>query len=120
MEVKYDVKISAVGKFAQQFLDNNNSFILMNEGIRPNLADMVVSHTVGELANDIVEGDILKVGRTEMTVVKVGSAANQNIREEGHCTVVVNADGSMPGQIVVKGKIPPRLRIGNEVTFFTK
>lgn len=120
MEVKYSVKIVEVGKFAQQFLENNSSFILMNEGIHPNLADMVVSHNAGELASDIVVGDMLKVGRTEMEVVKVGSAANNNIRAEGHCTVVVNADGTMPGQIVVKGKITPRLRIGNEVTFYSK
>ena len=120
MEVKYDVKTTAVGKFVQQFLENNNSFVIMNEGIRPNLADMVVEHTVGELTADIVEGDILKVGRTEMKVVKVGEAANQNIRDEGHCTVVVNAEGTMPGQIIVKAKIPPRLRIGNEITFYSK
>ena len=120
METKYSVKISAVGKFAQEFLENNKSFILMNEGIHQNLVDMVVSHDVGELASDVVEGDMLKVGRTEMEVVKVGSAANKNLREEGHCTIVVNAEGSMPGQIVVKGKITPRLRIGNEIIFYTK
>lgn len=120
MEVKYEVKTTAVGKFVQQFLDNNSSFVLMNEDIRPNLADMVVSHTVGELSADIVVGDILKVGRTEMTVVKVGDAVNKNIREEGHCTVVVNADGTMPGQLIVKAKIPPRLRIGNEITVYSK
>ncbi|MBR6014178.1 MAG: PTS glucitol/sorbitol transporter subunit IIA [Selenomonadaceae bacterium] len=120
MEIKYEVKTSAVGKFAQQFLENNNSFILMNEGSHPNLADMVVSHTIGELSADIAVGDMLRVGRTELEVVKVGDAANKNIREEGHCTVVVNADGSMPGQIVVKGKISPRLRIGNEIVFYSK
>ena len=27
MEVKYDVKTTAVGKFVQQFLDNNSSFV---------------------------------------------------------------------------------------------
>lgn len=120
MENKYSVKITAVGNLAQQFLENNSSFILMNEGIHQNLADMVVSHEVGELSEDIVAGDMLKVGRTEMEVVKVGSAANQNLREEGHCTIVVNAEGSMPGQIVVKGRMTPRLRIGNEITFYTK
>ena len=41
MEVKYDVKTTAVGKFVQQFLDNNSSFVIMNEGIRPNLAEQV-------------------------------------------------------------------------------
>ncbi len=120
MEIKYDVKTTAVGKFVQQFLDNNSSFVIMNEKIRPNLSDMVVEHSVGELSADIVVGDVLKVGRTEMEIVKVGADVNKNIREEGHCTVVVNADGTMPGQVIVKSKIPPRLRIGNEITFYSK
>lgn len=120
MNVKYTSSITAVGKMAQEFLDNNSSFIIMNEGTHPNLDDMVVRHTITEVKEDIVVGDVLKVGRTEMKIVKVGDAVNQTLREEGHCTVVVNAEGTMPGQIVVKADIPPRLRIGNEITFYSK
>ncbi len=120
MTVKYESKITAVGKMAQEFLDNNSSFILMDEGKHPNLADMVVQHTVGELKEDIAEGDVIKVGRTEMKVIKVGSDVSKNVREEGHCTVVVNSDGTMPGQVVVKSDIPPRLRIGNDVVIYSK
>ena len=120
MTIKYEAKITAVGKMVQEFLDNNNSFILMDEGKYPNLADTVVQHTIGELKEDIVEGDIIKVGRTEMKIQKVGDAVNKNVREIGHCTVVVNAEGSLPGQIVVKSDIPPRLRLGNEVTIYAK
>lgn len=120
MEIKYSVKTTAVGKFAQEFLENNSSFILMNEGIHANLADMVISHNVGELSADIVVGDMLKVGRTEMEIVKVGNDVNKNLRAEGHCTIVVNAEGSLPGQVVVKSKITPRLRLGNEITFYSK
>ena len=120
MGVKYEVKMSVIGKLAEQFLENNSSFILMNEGLRPNLADMVVQHNAGELVEDIVEGDKLKVGNSDFKVLKVGENANQNLRAEGHCTIVVNAEGTMPGQIVVKGKIPPRLRLGNVIKFYTE
>ena len=120
MTVKYEAKVTAVGKMAQEFLDNNSSFILMDEGKHPNLADTVVQHTVAELKEDIAVGDVLKVGRTEMKILKVGDAVNKNLRDIGHCTVVVNGEGTLPGQIVVKSDIPPRLRIGNEVTFFSK
>ena len=41
MEIKYDVSITAIGNLARNFLTNNNSAILLDEGIRPNLADMV-------------------------------------------------------------------------------
>ena len=120
MTVKYESKITAVGKMVQEFLENNNSFILMDEGKHPNLADTVVQHTAAELKDEIVEGDRIKVGRTEMKIVKVGDDVNKNIRELGHCTVVVNGEGSLPGQLVVKSDIPPRLRIGNEVSIYSK
>ena len=120
MTVKYESKITAVGKMAQEFLDNNNSFIFMDEDKHPNLADMVVQHTVADLKEDIAVGDILKVGRTEMKVTKVGDAVNKNFREEGHITVVINDEAPLPGQIAVKSDIQPRLRIDNEIKFFTK
>ena len=41
MEVKYETTITAVGKLAHEFLDNNSSVIILNEGVHPNLSDMV-------------------------------------------------------------------------------
>ena len=120
MATKYESEIVAVGKMAQEFLDNNSSFIFMDEGKHPSLADMVVQHKVADLKEDIVVGDMLKVGRTEMKVTKVGDAVNKNFREEGHITVVVNAEAPLPGQLAVKSDIPPRLRIGNEIKIYSK
>ena len=120
MTVKYEVKVTAVGKDARPFLDSNKSFILMDENLRPNLADMVVQHTVAEVAADIAEGDNLRVGNTDFTVEKVGAAANANLRNGGHCTVVVNGTATMPGQIAVKGNVMPRLRAGDTVKFYSE
>ena len=120
MTVKYESKITEVGKMVQEFLDNNNSFILMDEGKHPNLADTVVQHTISELKEDVVEGDKIKVGRTEMKIIKVGDEVNKTLRELGHCTIVVNGEANLPGQIAVKSDIPPRLRIGNEVLIYSK
>lgn len=115
--VKYEVKMTNVGKDAPTYLQSNSSFILMNEKLRPMLADMVVEHTIAELAADIVVGDKLTVGKSEFEVTFVGDAANKNLKEEGHCTIVINAEATMPGQIAVKGPRPPRLRFGNVVRF---
>ncbi len=120
MQVKYETKMTAVGKDAPNYLSSNSSFILMNEKIRPALADMVVEHTIVELTADIVPGDKLKVGKSEFEVVTVGDAVNKNLREEGHCTIVVNGVATMPGQIAVKGVRPPRLRFGNEIKFYAE
>ena len=118
--VKYEVKMTNIGKDAPAYLSSNSSFILLNEKIRPALADMVVEHTVSELVAEIVAGDKLKVGKSEFEVTFVGNAVNKNLREEGHCTIVVNGEATMPGQIAVKGVRPPRLRFGNEIKFYTE
>jgi len=120
MQIKYQTKMTAVGKDAPTYLSSNNSFILINEKIRPALSDMVVEHGVAELTADIVVGDKLKVGKSEFEVVTVGENVNKNLRDEGHCTIVVNAVATMPGQVAVKGVRPPRLRFGNDIIFYAE
>lgn len=120
METKYEVTVTAIGSLARTFLENNNSAIILDEGVRPNLADMVIEHTPGDLAADIVKGDKVKFGNHEYSVIRVGDVANDTIREEGHCTLVFNAEGSMPGQIILKGSSVPVLSPGAKITFFKK
>ena len=62
MEIKYDVSITAIGNLARTFLENNKSAILLDEGIRPNLSDMVIEHTPSKLEEDIKKGDKLLMG----------------------------------------------------------
>ena len=118
--IKYEVQITGVGKDAQRFLDSNSSFILMDENIHPNLKDMVVSHTVGTLEGEIKVGDKLQVGNSDFTVTKVGDNVNRDLANGGHCTIVINKEGTMPGQVSVKGKIMPRLRLNNIVAFYSE
>ena len=120
MDIKYDVTITAIGNLAKTFLTNNNSAILLDEGIRPNLSDMVLEHTPGKLEEDIKKGDKLLMGGIKYNIEKVGDAVNQNLKEEGHCTLVFNAEGSMPGQIILKGPSLPVLTVGAHITFTKK
>jgi PTS system glucitol/sorbitol-specific IIA component len=120
MDIKYDVAITSIGNLARTFLSNNSSAILLDEGIRPNLSDMVLEHTPGKLEEDIKKGDKLLMGGIKYTIEKVGDAVNENLREEGHCTLVFNAEGSMPGQIILKGPALPVLTVGAHITFTKK
>lgn len=120
MDMKYDVSITAIGNLAKTFLSNNNSVILLDEGIRPNLSDMVIEHTPGDLKEEIKKGDKLLMGGIKYTIERVGDAVNENLREEGHCTLVFNAEGSMPGQIILKGPDLPVLSVGAHITFVKK
>lgn len=118
METKYDVTITAIGGLARTFLEDNNSAILIDEGVRPNLADMVIEHTPSDLKEDIVVGDRLTVAGAKFTVERVGDVANDTLRDEGHCTLVFNAAGNMPGQIVVKGPRLPVVSVGAKIFFY--
>jgi PTS system glucitol/sorbitol-specific IIA component len=115
--MKYEVTITAVGSLARNFLENNNSIILLDEGLRPNLSDMVVQHTNSTMKGDIKVGDSLTVGQSDFKVVQVGEVANKTLKKEGHCTLVFNSEGSMPGQIILKGPVMPRTRVGDKITF---
>ena len=120
MSVKYEVSVTAIGKLARKFLETNNSVILLDEGAHPNLAEMVIEHTPGELTADIVAGDTLSIGKQKYKVVRVGENANDTIRESGHCTLLFNAKGSMPGQIELEGGAVPPLSQGQKFAFAGK
>ena len=107
--MKYEASITSIGNLARNFLESNRSIIILDEGIRPNLAEMVVAHTKAELKEDIVAGDTLIWGKHAFSITSVGEDANKNLRDEGHCTIVFNGDNNMPGQISIKGDIEPRL-----------
>ena len=120
MNVKYEVSVTAIGKLARKFLETNNSVILLDEGAHPNLAEMVVEHTPSELASDITAGDTLAIGKQKFKVTRVGENANDTIRESGHCTLLFNAKGSMPGQIELEGTAAPSLSQGLKFVFSGK
>jgi glucitol/sorbitol PTS system EIIA component len=113
--MKYASNITAIGNLARKFLNNNNSVILLNHGLRPNLADMVVEHAEAELKGDITVGDTLLWGSTSFKIISVGETVNENLRLEGHCTIIFNAEGSLPGQIIVRGNGLPNLAVGTPI-----
>jgi len=120
MELKYDIVITGIGNLAKAFLAGSNSVILMDEGVRPNLSEMVVEHTPGELTEDIQVGDKLLIGGGKFSIIKVGDQVNANLRQEGHCTIIFNAEGTLPGQMIVKGTTKPVLSEGAHISIEKK
>ena len=115
--MKYEATITSIGSLADSFLLNNNSMVLLDEGIHPNLAEMVIQHTSSRIIGEIKPGDKATIGRSKFTVIQVGETANQSLNDEGHCTLVINAKGTMPGQIILEGPALPRLKVGDKITF---
>ena len=120
MSVKYEVSVTAIGKLASKFLETNNSIILLDEETHPNLAEMVIEHTTSELKGTITVGDTLTLGKQKYKITRVGENVNETIRENGHCTLLFNTTGSMPGQIELEGSAVPPLSVGVKFTFCGK
>ena len=106
--MKYEATITSIGSLADSFLLNNNSMIL---------AEMVIQHTSSRIIGEIKPGDKATIGRSKFTIIQVGETANQSLNDEGHCTLVINAKGTMPGQIILEGRALPRLKVGDKITF---
>ena len=93
MAVKYEVSVTAIGKLARKFLETNSSIILLDEGAHPNLAEMVIEHTSGDLKSDITVGDTLTLGkqkynasvRTRMTRSATAGTARCSLTQRALC-----------------------------------
>lgn len=116
--MKYEATVTAIGDSVLSFMKIRDSLILFDKDVPPAYENMVISHTKGELAEDIVPGDRLIIADREYTVTDVGQVANQTLREHGHVTLVFNQEKTeMPGQIALKGGHAPRIMIGDVILF---
>lgn len=117
--MKYSVKIVKVGEIVKELLDKD-MLILFNENVPEELAEMSVLHTICELKQDIVVGNIVKIGDLEYEVVAVGKNANKTMRELGHCTFKFKdcKIPDLPGVINLKGKKLESIKIGDEIFIF--
>ena len=113
--MKYEATITSVGSLARAFLPKNSSVILMDQGKRHKLAEMVVQHSVSKLVEDIEVGDTLLIGNDSYAITSVGADVNANMKSEGHCTLIINGTGSMPGQLILEGDNLPRLAAGEKI-----
>ncbi|WP_302801098.1 PTS glucitol/sorbitol transporter subunit IIA [Mitsuokella multacida] len=117
--MKYHVVVTRIGNFVLQLLQTQDRLIIFNKTVPYPYQEMVVAHTVSELKEDIVPGDTLLMGGYEYSVTAIGDTALEDLRKNGHVTIVFSGKDSVeqPGQIMVKGKYMPRLMVGDEIIF---
>lgn len=114
--MKYEVTITSIGNLANTFLQNNKSLIILNQKTFPNLSDMVIEHTEGNINGEISVGDTLTIGIQSYEITGIGEKAIVNLHEDGHCTIVFNKEIELPGQIAVSGDAAPRLSLGDRIS----
>ena len=110
--VKYSVTFTAIGDFALQLLRTRGSLIIFDKGVPLAYENMVLTHTKGDLAEDVTPGDTVLVAEREYS-----SDANKNLREHGHVTLrfAENDDGEelQPGDVLLMGERFPRIMVGD-------
>ncbi|MBA5851609.1 PTS glucitol/sorbitol transporter subunit IIA [Clostridium sp. cel8] len=117
--MKYESKITFIGKFAFELLDTCNSLVLFNNGVPKELAEVSILHTIGSFKEEIEVGDKLVLGRQSYEITAIGDEARHTIIEIGHCTLNFSGMKSveLPGQIVLKGECSPRVKVGDTIAF---
>ncbi len=116
--MKYDVTITGLGDMAMEFLNPDMEMqfvILFNDNAPPELAEMAILHTVGELREDPAPGDTLKLGGKTYKITAVGDEALHTLRELGHCTLAFSPDSTpyRPGCIMLDGEIVTMADVAN-------
>ena len=122
--MKYQVKVTGLGEDALAFWgeDDNNFIIIFNEDAPPELADLSVLHTKGELKEPPAVGDTLKICDKSFKITAVGYEALKTLPELGHCTIDFRggSEPDRPGCIMVEGDelLPEDIKIGGMIEIF--
>ncbi|EKU71261.1 PTS glucitol/sorbitol transporter subunit IIA [Selenomonas sp. F0473] len=120
--VKYRVAFTAIGDFALQLLQTRGSLIIFDKDVPYAYENMVLSHTKGDLKEDVAPGDTVLIAEREYTVARVGADANKNLRTHGHATLLfAESDDSeelRPGEILLTGARFPRIMVGDLLEIF--
>lgn len=120
---KYCSKVTAIGPEALSLLDAN-MLIIFNNNAPAELAEITVMHTIEELKEDVVKGDVVSLGGKQYEVLFVGSEAIHTLRELGHCTFYLYGDGveyrELPGYIILKCNEKPIIEVGQTIAINSK
>ena len=108
--MKYDVTVTGLGPMALEFLNPEMEMqfvILFNEDAPPELAELAILHTPGELKEAPAPGDTMKIGEKTYKITAVGNEAIQTLTNMGHCTLAFTADTEpyRPGCINLDGEV---------------
>ena len=116
--MKYQAKVTEIGGMVQELAEDGNLLIIFNEDVQdPDLKDISIAHTVTELKEDIVAGDVLTIGDKKFNVT-VGNVALKTLKDLGHCTIKFDGDtkANLPGELHVDGLVP-EVKVGDVITF---
>ena len=115
---KYSLTITAIGSRAGDYL-SRNIVVLFGEEASDELKEYALVHNHGPLSQPIEAGDALHIGERCIRVQAVGSVANDNLSELGHCVLKFNGSckPDLEGDICLDAHYLPHLAPGSTLTF---
>ena len=120
---KYRSEVTDIGPEALSLMEVD-LLIIFNNNAPPELAEITVMHTIEDLKEDVVVGDVITLGGHDYDVVYVGEEANYTLRELGHCTFYLWNEQlerkRLPGYIVINCEEKPVFEIGQPIAINTK
>ena len=114
--VIYQSNINQIGEFASEALADG-MLILFKTGAPADLADYCFIHSHDVLKQDLQVGQVIHLGHHIYNITAVGDVANVNFQQLGHITIRFdgNCQAELPGTVHVKGLIPEKLFVGDEI-----
>lgn len=117
--MKYEAKVTGIGGMVAELASDGDLIIIFNEDVQdPDLKDISIAHTISELKEDIVPGDVLTIGENKFNVTAVGNVALKTLKDLGHCTIKFDGEdtANLPGELHVDGSVP-EIKVGDVISF---
>lgn len=115
-EKLYEVNVTAIGADVAAFMEDK-MIILFNEGVPPELEDISVRHSGGELTDELRVGDVIQFDDAAYAITAIGVEASPNLKKLGHVTLNFdgNTEPTLPGTIHLEAKKLPSLEVGSVI-----
>lgn len=119
--VAYESKITELGEKANHVESDffePNMMIFFGDSVPETLKQYCYSLNTCEINSPIKKGMHLNINDDAFEILYVGRLVESNLRDLAHVTVVFTdyIGHVLPGQIVVKGKRPSEVKIGDTIS----
>lgn len=114
---KYKTRVTSIGPLAVEFMDEQIMVFFGVEAPEELHDHAIVHEEISGLAGTVAPGDTIIVGDTSLTVLAVGSVANQNLGSMGHLVLKFNglSEPEMDGDVTVAAVDLPHVEPGTIV-----
>lgn len=106
MDSIYLTEVTKVGPEVEEFLEEDGTLVLFEEGAPPELAEMSVLHEHSERREEPPEaGDLMVIDGREFEITAVGESAWKTMLQIGHASFKFNGaeEVELPGEICLEG-----------------